>query len=80
MVQTGTVSPGQLTTPMHRGCKRMWPFKKKPKEETQNEKESPTEHTTVADGINWKEIMSEGNVVELFDGCKAKSDGIFGDL
>lgn len=58
----------------------MWPFKKKNKEEDLPQKESNMENPTVANGIDWKQIMSEGNVVELFDGCKAKCDGIFGDL
>ena len=59
----------------------MWPFKKKDK--TQEQNMHPTgvaPSATVADGIRWKEILSEGKSLELFDGCRAKCDGTFEDL
>ena len=59
----------------------MWPFDKKTKNETaQQEQTKSTDHATVADGIDWRQIYSEGKCMELIDGCRAKSDGIFGDV
>ena len=59
----------------------MWPFKKK-SEDTPLEKDEKrsSANGTVADGIRWQEIISEGKTIELFDGCRAKCDGTFEDL
>lgn len=59
----------------------MWPFNKKKEEVTEHAQEAmDIVGTTVAAGINWQEILSEGKSVELFDGCRAKCDGTFEDL
>lgn len=57
----------------------MWPFKKKTCTESEDT-EKQMDEMTVADGIDWKQILSEGKSVELFDGCRAKCDGTFEDL
>ena len=59
----------------------MWPFKRKSKDvhEIKDEIRLPADGT-VADGIRWQEIISEGRSIELFDGCRAKCDGTFEDL
>lgn len=59
----------------------MWPFKKKKEEETEHAQEAMnTIAATIADGINWQQILSEGKSVELFDGCRAKCEGTLEDL
>ena len=59
----------------------MWPFKKKSTSdlETVQTKASDKE-ATIAAGIDWRQILSEGKSVELFDGCRAKCDGGLEDL
>ena len=59
----------------------MWPFKKKVKREDQviNE-ETVSSGNIIMDGVNWRQILSEGKTVEMFDGCRAKCDGTFEDL
>lgn len=59
----------------------MWPFKKKDTTETSEKTASAAAvNPSVADGIDWRQILSEGKSVELFDGCRAKCDGTFEDL
>lgn len=59
----------------------MWPFKKRNNSETEKTTQKENTNTaTVADGIDWQQILSEGKPVEIFDGCKANCDGIFGDV
>ena len=59
----------------------MWPFKKKSTEDLEvNKENASTANGTVAAGIDWQKIISEGRSVELFDGCRAKCDGTFEDL
>ena len=59
----------------------MWPFKKKIKLEIgQPDQKEKANNATIADGIDWQQILSEGKSVELFDGCRAKCDGGIEDL
>ena len=59
----------------------MWPFKKKNKEALEKQQEDlGKQDVTVACGIEWRQILSEGKSVELFDGCRAKCDGTMEDL
>ena len=59
----------------------MWPFKKKNEVKTEKTNQPESVNTvTVANGIEWQQILSEGKTVELFDGCKANCDGMFGDV
>lgn len=59
----------------------MWPFKKKMKTEDQlSQRETAFDENVIIEGVNWRQILSEGKTVEMFDGCKAKCDGTFEDL
>ena len=59
----------------------MWPFKKKKDETTEySDRKEDVAEETVAVGINWQQILSEGKSVELFDGCRAKCEGTLEDL
>ena len=59
----------------------MWPFKKKSKDAADEVLENQVKQdVAVANGIAWRQILSEGKAVELFDGCRAKCDGTMEDL
>ena len=59
----------------------MWPFKMKSNETSEKPQENMVKQdVTVACGIEWRQILSEGKSVELFDGCRAKCDGTMENL